>query len=54
MGSEQSFSPKIENSAPPVETTRARARPPPAKSGKASKVMLDEQTVHRMVDLILS
>ena len=33
---------------------RARARPAPAESGEASKVRHDEQTAHRMVDLISS
>ena len=33
-------------------TTRARPRPLPAESGEASKVRHDEQTAHRLVDLI--
>ena len=48
------FDNENENNTPRKETTRARPRPPPAESGKASKVRHDEQTAHRMVDLISS
>ena len=36
------------------ETTRVRLRPPPAESGETSKVRRDQQTAHRIVDLISS
>ena len=50
------FDPKTknENSASLRETTRARPRPPPAEPGEASNVRHDEQTAHRIVDLISS
>ena len=54
LRSEQLFWRENENSTPRRETTRAPPRPPPAKSGEASKARHDEQTAQRTVDLISS
>ena len=49
-----SYFDKNEKSTRRRETTRVRPRPPPAESGDASKVRHEEQTSHRMMDLISS
>ena len=48
------FGRRNQNSAPRRKTTRTRPRPLPEESGEAIEGSHDQQTAHRMVDLISS